>query len=146
MLKKREMSQVTSPVGEGRLMEIFHERVREIESWISCSADKQRTISRYEKNTIRFDSAASQPELSQKCSSTRSPFPALLAPAWTRANSAHSPFSPLSFFPTRTRRKTSAVEMPVAKPRAWKRPRVTRQLQGCVPCIFRGGWVCLATS
>lgn len=59
------------------------------------------------KFTIRFDSAASQPELSQKCSSTRSPFPALLAPAWTREHDWAN-FCPLSFFPTRTTEENQA--------------------------------------
>lgn len=49
--------------------------------------------------------------------------------------SAHSPFSPLE--PRKTRRACDACR----EPRAWKRPRVARQLPGRVPCIFRGGWV-----
>lgn len=49
--------------------------------------------------------------------------------------SAHSPFSPLE--PRKTRRACDACR----EPRAWKWPRVARQLPGRVPCISGGvGW------
>lgn len=56
-------------------MEIFHERVREIESWISCSADKQRTISRYEK--IQYASTAQRrnPNSPRNAAAHAPPFP-----------------------------------------------------------------------